>query len=927
MMKSFFNIYLRIIAGYSGWVVAAISVLTIVMGYYAGQASFTSSSRDFLPQNEKALALDQINEKFGNDNRKLIAIIETSENVLAQRSLQAMLLIEEMVQRSELGSFTRELHHPSQKVISPAQIVVYALYLDRAIEGLIKDYPEITKSFPPVLRGGAKKDGSLQEELAAHIPGLTTAEKRVVLEGGTLPLHLPSMTAPVSLIFEPYDEAGLAAYLGRASFAQFLSQLLSKDYDRVGNQARYGLIYLEIPCDLSVEQTLACEELFLALARDVELAYPSVKIRILGQELISKLITAASVHSMWYLISIAGIIVVIILTLIYRSFIDVFVNLAGLIMAIIWVFGLGVLLQYTFNPILAAVPILIIGLGIDYGLHLTLRYREEIARGHEIDTALQTTLQSVGFVLVITTVTTVIGFLSNTIAELSAIRHFGILAAAGLLSAFGIMLTFVPAMKIMVDRYREKRQKNILPPLARNKLCLSCLFDRKKRHQQNNEQIPEFECTYGGTCNKIGIGIGVYLAQKPLAVIVTVLILTGVSGYFASELETRFDYRDFLPAQFELTKTYSLFLNEFTFSNKNVYLLVEGAVLAPDVFKSLGALKQNVMKGLMVGEEERYESPLELARKLSNYASPNFNPEFTNFWSTQIDQDFDGIPDETITSNQVEVLYDNLFRYAPDQASRVLRKDATGYTAFLVRVPVLYANEQEARQLTIHMEAAAEILSRQIQSPLARVIVTGDPVVTSSILKSLRVDQVNALLITVIMSLVVLTLLYLRMRKSLLLGLVTILPLLFVIVWGFGTMYLLSIPLNVITVTIASLTVGLGITYSIHITQRFLEDVAQTDDAVCALCISVTHTGQALFGAAVTTAAGFGILSFAIIPPLSQFGIMAAFNIIFAFLAAVYVQPTFLYIWWQHKNIFPMKFKSLSLLNFTKQSKPRQSVA
>ena len=168
-------------------------------------------------------------------------------------------------------------------------------------------------------------------------------------------------------------------------------------------------------------------------------------------------------------------------------------------------------------------------------------------------------------------------------------------------------------------------------------------------------------------------------------------------------------------------------------------------------------------------------------------------------------------------------------------------------------------------------------------------------------------------------------------------------------------MYIVNIPLNMMTITIASLTIGLGITYGIHITHRFLEDLEHENSkrhfsnkktVKCPECgqimdvfgrpglivkvdcpncgtkgkvtypketstfiddayrITVTHTGTALFGAAATTISGFGLLVFALMPPLQQFGGITALTILFSFLSSVFILPTFLVIWakWKQKN-------------------------
>jgi Predicted exporters of the RND superfamily len=129
------------------------------------------------------------------------------------------------------------------------------------------------------------------------------------------------------------------------------------------------------------------------------------------------------------------------------------------------------------------------------------------------------------------------------------------------------------------------------------------------------------------------------------------------------------------------------------------------------------------------------------------------------------------------------------------------------------------------------------------------------------------------------------------------LGIVTLLPVVFSVTWILGTMWLIGIPFNSLTGTITSLTVGLGIAYSIHISSRYELELRRQGDVWDAMETTVTGTGGALLGSAATTVGGFGTLAFAIFPVLQQFGIITGLTIIYAFLASVFVLPSLLVLW------------------------------
>jgi predicted RND superfamily exporter protein len=128
-------------------------------------------------------------------------------------------------------------------------------------------------------------------------------------------------------------------------------------------------------------------------------------------------------------------------------------------------------------------------------------------------------------------------------------------------------------------------------------------------------------------------------------------------------------------------------------------------------------------------------------------------------------------------------------------------------------------------------------------------------------------------------------------------------PVLLCSAWILGSMYLLGIPYTMLTIMVTALTIGLGVTYGIHLAHRFVEELNKTGDVDVACRETVTNTGAALFGAAATTVAGFGLLVFSLLPPVQEFGGIVALTIIFSFLATVFVLPTFLVIWAKRTRI------------------------
>jgi predicted RND superfamily exporter protein len=585
-------------------------------------------------------------------------------------------------------------------------------------------------------------------------------------------------------------------------------------------------------------------------------------------------------------------------------------SLLALLFAIIWVYGFGAAMDYSFNPITTAVPILIVGLGIDYGIHVTMRYREEINEGKKIKTSIKLTIRSVGMALLLATVTTVIAFLSNLSSPIGLLGEFGILAAIGIIGSFVTMTTFVPAIKQIRDLRKLKKGKAIGKK------------DKRKNKKSKNSGS-NFKSAGVAALDKAMSSGAVAAEHHPMAVIVVVCLLTiGATG-LALQLNTTFNFEDFLPEDLEISKDLEFMLNEFEIPGgeaEEVNILVKGDIADPSVLRAAGETIGNMGDDesiLKQGTEPDVESILSFmedwATNSTQYgaADQNYDPAFEVMYNNVMTTD--GVPKINANKTDIIELFDWLCTN-PNSIKGVKylldRTEDGEYEGTVIRIPVDadFNDNEEMDELLSDLEDD----KKPLDSVADKAVITSGPILTKVIMDLLNESQIRSLIITIIVSLIVLTIVFYYKWRSLILGLLTITPVIFCVIWTLATMYLVDIPLNVMTITIASLTVGLGITYGIHITHRFLEDIERYDSIDAACRSTVTHTGTALFGAAATTIAGFGLLVFALMPPLQQFGGITAMTILYSFLSSVFILPTFLVLWakWRLKREGETNFKN-----------------
>jgi uncharacterized protein len=147
---------------------------------------------------------------------------------------------------------------------------------------------------------------------------------------------------------------------------------------------------------------------------------------------------------------------------------------------------------------------------------------------------------------------------------------------------------------------------------------------------------------------------------------------------------------------------------------------------------------------------------------------------------------------------------------------------------------------------------------------------TGIPVITNEVNKSIYNGQVKSMLAAF---LVVFILLIVQFR-SLLTGIVGIIPILLTIITAFGIMGIANISLNIGTMMVASIAIGAGIDYTIHFINRYQYEFTKNTEPVKVITITLTGTGRAILFNSISVAAGCFVLAFSEIKMISEFAIL-----------------------------------------------------
>ena len=117
-----------------------------------------------------------------------------------------------------------------------------------------------------------------------------------------------------------------------------------------------------------------------------------------------------------------------------------------------------------------------------------------------------------------------------------------------------------------------------------------------------------------------------------------------------------------------------------------------------------------------------------------------------------------------------------------------------------------------------------------------------------------------------------------------------------------GLMGLLKIPLDMMTITISAITLGIAVDNSIHYIYRFREEFARSGDYLETLRYCHANIGRAVYYTAITIIVGFSIMVLSNFIPTIYFGLLTALAMFIALLAALTLLPKLILIWKPFKN-------------------------
>ncbi len=612
--------------------------------------------------------------------------------------------------------------------------------------------------------------------------------------------------------------------------------------------------------------------------------YPGIKAGLTGMIPLGRDEMVYGQKSMNYTSIFAFIAILVLLILSFRMWTAPLFAILNLAVGLIWAIGLTAILVESLNIMTSMVAVILIGLGIDFSIHIIAIFSESRSMGKPINIAVEETFQKSGKGILTGGLTTCAAFFTLIISSSRGLREVGLVSSSGLLAILIVTFIFLPSLLVLREYRAEKK-------ISTEKIKIKTVY----------KDI---------SFKSFGI-VSKWLSQRYTAtiifpVIVTILLLISAFGisfdhnYMNMEPKglTSITLQDTILDKFDLSMDYALILTDSVEKSRQMAKTlknVKSVALVDDISMYLPSLEEQqkripiireinqaisnatLMENLKETEFDQLISELDRLEmnimEIQDMAYIGGQDRVDNKCS-EIVGDPDNPQSKSIISEFINYLENNqplgikgleeFQKYmAPHFKKSVLRM-ATPKEIELDDLPPAildrYANQGRTQFLLTIFPSGniwqdANYLNR-FTNDLDRISekATGMPPVMRELIRVVGNDGKNAVLLTILVVFLLLWLDFNRIKYAI----IAMIPLVAGVIWMVGLMKLIGMQLTVVNIMGLPMIIGIGIDDGVHIVHRWLIEGKGKVNKIFA------STGKAILLTSITTMLAFGSLIFSI---------------------------------------------------------------
>lgn len=533
-------------------------------------------------------------------------------------------------------------------------------------------------------------------------------------------------------------------------------------------------------------------------------------------------------------------IMIVFLYLSFREMRGVWLPFGVVVFSIVVSMALIPLLGWELSIIGVIIPIMMIAVANDYGVHLISHYQELNAgpTRRRMNSIVMMSMQQLRKPIILTALTTIVGIQGLLAHLMRPARQMGVIAAVGIALALALSLTFIPSFLSTMKKGRphpgfsQKKQNGIQGTM------LKWLAKTIKLHPQ-----------------KVMLAFALF----------TLLCAVGLPNF-----KTASDNDKVLPRK----HSYNLAIeaaNKHFGGTRFISVLFKGDMKDPALLSRMNNYEQALKAMPEIGSTTSIATVTRImSQSLNEKGSPEYNqiPQSREAIAQYFElYNLSGNPDDF--ENLVDFNYEYGLMNIQFQAHNMKTLNKV-----IATVENLTANDTNFEAL-----AGYSLTDKEMANAITR-------------------GQIYSLLLAIAAIFILLSIIF----RSIIAGIIGSIPLAFAVLCTFGIMGMLGIELNIVSALLSSISIGVGVDYTIHLFWRIKTETGKRKTLNEAIGNALTTTGRGIIINALSVIVGFSVLFFSAFPYLKMFALLIILSIALCLVCALgfipalckVVQPKFL---------------------------------
>lgn len=542
-----------------------------------------------------------------------------------------------------------------------------------------------------------------------------------------------------------------------------------------------------------------------------------------------------------FFIGLSFILVIVFLWFSFRSWWGVWIPILIVSASMIWITSFMALVHEPMNLVLTVLPSIIFVVAMSDVIHLVSKFLEELRLGKSKNEAIKIAYKEVGVATLLTSVTTAIGFLTLLTVTMRPVQIFGIYTAIGVLFAFVLAYTLLPALLVLVKP----------PKLSKTNIIKNYWY----RFLHNSFFI---------------------VLAKRKKIMVSLIILLGVVGLGISKMETNYFLLEDLKKDNVMRSQFNYFDSEYM-GLRPFELVVELLDTTKSVTDYDVLVEMNKIDSFLVTDYGLKQTfSLVSVLKIANRSEHGGQTKYYTLPSEKDTKKFLRKIEKYDKENQMALLVDSAKIFG--RMSSTLGDIGK------------YAMDDKNVRLFAFLES-------NINQNILKIHLTGTGHLLDKNMSTLATNLTKGLLIAIGLVSLLMGFLYKSWKMVLIAIVPNVLPLLMLgAVLGY-----LGIDLKVSTAIIFTISFGIAVDDTIHFMSKFKLELNKGKSMLYALKRTYLSTGRAIILTTLILCSGFLLLMFSDFLGTFYVGLFLSLTLLFALISDLFILPVLLLLFFKKK--------------------------